>query len=85
VAIGVALATVTAPLVWWLWADMNLALSVGVSVLLASATATAVGVLLPWIFDQLRIDSAVGSGPLATVIQDLLSIWIYLTVAALLI
>jgi magnesium transporter len=85
VAIGLALATVTTPLVWWLWADTGLALSVGVSVFVASATATAVGVLLPWIFDQLRIDPAVGSGPLATVIQDLLSIWIYLTVAALLI
>jgi magnesium transporter len=38
---------------------------------------------LPWLFNSLRLDPAFGSGPLATVIQDLLSIWIYLSVTAL--
>jgi magnesium transporter len=38
---------------------------------------------LPWVFNALRLDPAFGSGPLATVIQDLLSIWIYLSVTAL--
>jgi magnesium transporter len=36
---------------------------------------------LPWLFDLAGIDPAFGSGPLATVIQDLVSIWIYLLVA----
>ena len=36
---------------------------------------------MPWLFDTIGIDPAFGSGPLATVIQDLLSIWIYLLVA----
>ena len=36
---------------------------------------------MPWLFDVIGIDPAFGSGPLATVIQDLLSIWIYLLVA----
>lgn len=36
---------------------------------------------MPWLFDMSGIDPAFGSGPVATVIQDLLSIWIYLLVA----
>jgi magnesium transporter len=37
---------------------------------------------LPWGLDRLGLDPAFGSGPLATVIQDLLSILIYFVVAA---
>ena len=83
VAIGLVLAVIAAPLVWWQWRDASLALSVGVSLFAASSMASAVGIALPWIFDRLTIDPAVGSGPLATVFQDLLSIWAYLYVAGL--
>jgi magnesium transporter len=83
VAIGAALAALIGPLVWWHWHDAHLAISVGVSVLAASSAATIVGIVLPWIFDSLNLDPAVGSGPLATVLQDLFSIWIYLLVASL--
>jgi magnesium transporter len=37
---------------------------------------------LPWALHRLGIDPAFGSGPLATVIQDLLSIMIYLAIAS---
>jgi magnesium transporter len=37
---------------------------------------------LPWALDSFAIDPAFGSGPLATVIQDLLSILIYFGIAA---
>jgi magnesium transporter len=40
-----------------------------------------VAITLPWILHTLGRDPAFGSGPLATVIQDLLSILIYLAVA----
>jgi magnesium transporter len=36
---------------------------------------------LPWLFNRLGLDPAFGSGPLATVIQDLLSVVIYLAIA----
>jgi magnesium transporter len=36
---------------------------------------------LPWILNRFGIDPAFGSGPLATVIQDLLSVIIYLKIA----
>jgi magnesium transporter len=79
-AIGLALAATAGPLVWWHWNDAGLALSVSLSVLAASSTSTATAMILPWLFDRLALDPAFGSGPLATVIQDLLSIWIYLYV-----
>jgi magnesium transporter len=41
--------------------------------------------VLPGLFDRLSIDPAFGSGPLATVVQDLLSILIYLGVAMLIV
>ena len=83
VAIGLVLAALSGPLVWWHWNDAGLAIAVGVSVLAASSTATIVAMALPWMFDSFALDPAFGSGPLATVVQDLLSIWMYLTVAAL--
>jgi magnesium transporter len=44
--------------------------------------ASAVALLLPWILNRLHKDPAFGSGPLATVVQDLLSIAIYLALAS---
>jgi magnesium transporter len=79
-AVGVALAAVATPIVWWHWHDRTLALSVGVSIVATCSTATVVAMVLPWFFDLYGIDPAFGSGPVATVIQDLLSIWIYLLV-----
>jgi magnesium transporter len=81
VIIGVALALATMPLVWWHWENAGLALSIGTSVFAATSTATGAAMLLPWLFDRFGFDPAFGSGPLATMIQDLLSIWIYLAVS----
>lgn len=41
---------------------------------------TIAAMLLPWLFDCFHVDPAFGSGPLATVIQDLLSILIYFAI-----
>jgi magnesium transporter len=80
-AIGLALAAVAAPLVWWRWGEADVALCVGLSVFAACSTATVAAMALPWLLDSFALDPAFGSGPLATVIQDLLSILIYLAIA----
>lgn len=80
-AIGVALAAVAGPLVWWRWASADVALTVALSVFGACSTATLAAMALPWVLDRYGFDPAFGSGPLATVIQDLLSILIYFGVA----
>jgi magnesium transporter len=82
-AIGAALAVIAGPLVWWRWGDPQVGLSVGLSVLAACSTATLAAMALPWLFDSFGLDPAFGSGPLATVVQDLLSIWIYLFITTL--
>jgi magnesium transporter len=59
------------------WGDERLALAVGVALFASCSIATALAMLLPAIFVRLGQDPAFGSGPLATVAQDLLSIVVY--------
>lgn len=47
--------------------------------------ASVVALVLPWLLTSIGRDPAFGSGPLATVIQDLLSIAIYLGLAHLIV
>ena len=53
----------------------------GIAIFAASSTATIAAMTLPWLLSRCGADPAFGSGPLATVIQDLLSILIYFVVA----
>lgn len=76
-AIGVALAAVSGPVIWWRWGDASVALTVSLSLAAASSVASLVAMALPWTFTRVGRDPAFGSGPLATVTQDLLSIVIY--------
>ena len=82
--VGVLLAAVMLPAIAWIWQDTALAVAVSVSVLAASTIATLLAMALPWLLQRLGHDPAFGSGPLATVLQDLLSIVIYLAAATLL-
>ncbi len=81
-AIGVVLGTFGGLLVWWRWEEADIALVVGLSVFAASSTATMAAMAIPWLLDTFDFDPAFGSGPLATVIQDLSSILIYFAIAA---
>ncbi|TAK44542.1 MAG: magnesium transporter [Betaproteobacteria bacterium] len=57
--------------------DARFAGAVASSIFAAGSIAAALGLLLPWLMVRLRLDPAYGSGPLATVIQDILSIVVY--------
>jgi magnesium transporter len=81
VCVGVALAAVFFPIGFWRWGDAGLVMAVALSILAACATANFVAMALPWLLHRVGIDPAFGSGPLATVIQDLLSIVIYLAIS----
>lgn len=63
------------------WGDTQIALAVAISLFAGCSIATVVAMMLPWVFQRFGTDPAFGSGPLATVIQDLLSIVVYLTIA----
>jgi len=61
---------------------LGLALTVGISVLLSMVIAASVGAMTPLIFDRLRIDPAVATGPIVTTSVDVLGILAYFLVAS---
>lgn len=63
------------------WGDLKLATGVGLALLASSLAATAIALALPWMFQRFGADPAFGSGPLATVLQDIFTIAIYFAVA----
>jgi magnesium transporter len=79
--VGAALALVFFPVALLWWGQADVALSVALSLLAACSIATLVAMLLPWVFHHFGSDPAFGSGPLATVVQDLLSILLYFVIA----
>jgi magnesium transporter len=81
--VGLILAAVMFPTISWLWHDVALAAAVSLAVLAASTVATLVAMALPYLLHRLGYDPAFGSGPLATVVQDLLSIVLYLAAVRL--
>ena len=78
--IGLGLAVPALFGVWAMVSDLSIALGVSVSLLVASMLASAIGLLLPWSLSRLRIDPAFGSGPVATIIQDVVTIVLYFVV-----
>lgn len=83
--IGSVVAIVALFGVWLAFGSIALALGVAVSLLLAGTLASALGLLLPWMLSRMRVDPAFGTGPVATIIQDVLTLVIYLTVMTALI
>jgi magnesium transporter len=63
------------------YGDGQVAVAVAVALFASCSIATTVAMLLPWLLQRLGRDPAFGAGPLATVIQDLLSIIVYFAVA----
>jgi len=82
--LGIALALVVFPFIW-LTFNASLAFAVSVALICASSVATSIGILLPSLLSRMGKDPAYGSGPVATIVQDLLSLLIYLSVISLLI
>jgi magnesium transporter len=77
ILLGVVLGALSALPIWLWLGDLRLALAVGLALLGAGAVATTIGFAFPWLLARLGRDPAFGSGPLATVIQDVLSLAIY--------
>jgi magnesium transporter len=66
--------------VWLVFGDPRLAAAVATAILAAGTMAAGLGLALPWWIQRSGRDPAFGSGPLATVIQDILSLFVYLGV-----
>jgi acyl dehydratase len=81
-AIGAALGILAVLGVWIGFGDWRIAVCVGISLFAAGALASAVGLILPWLLGRFGIDPALGSGPVATIVQDVLTLLVYFAVLA---
>lgn len=79
--VGLVLAAAALPAVWLVLGSAALGLTVALSLVAACSVATLVAMFLPWLMSRSGRDPAFGSGPLATVAQDLLSLVIYFLIA----
>ncbi len=82
VLIGLVLAVLSALFALAAFGSPDLAGAVGLSLLAACAVASGIGLLLPWLFARFGWDPALASGPIATVVQDVISLVIYFEAAA---
>ena len=75
--IGVVLALLAFPMVWLAFGEPRLAAAITLALAGASIVASGLGLVLPWLLARFGSDPAYGSGPLATIVQDVLSLLIY--------
>jgi magnesium transporter len=80
--IGLSLGAAAFPAIVLLFDDVRLAFAVCVSLAAAGTIATTTAIVLPWLLWRAGQDPALGSGPLGTIIQDVLSLLIYFTVVS---
>jgi magnesium transporter len=71
VMIGLILGLLSVPAALLGGFDFKTSIVVGTSILVAGTLATTIGLLLPWLLQRWGKDPAFGSGPLATIIQDI--------------
>lgn len=62
--------------------QLQIALSVSTAMFFTILLAGLVAIAIPWLLIRLKRDPALGAGPFATVIQDILSLVVYFAVAS---
>jgi magnesium transporter len=83
--LGLTLGCLAFPVVWLAFSSFGLAATVAVALAVASTISTVFGFMMPWLFARLGYDPALGSGPVATVVQDTFSLLTYFVVASILV
>jgi magnesium transporter len=83
--IGLVLALLAFPMIWAVFGELRLALAVSAALASASTVAAVLGLTLPWLLSRMGLDPAYGSGPLATIVQDVLSLLIYFAFVTLIV
>jgi magnesium transporter len=81
--IGAVLGAIAFLLVYFGFGDALLALAVALAIFVAGSLATLCGLFFPWLLWRAGLDPAFGSGPVATVVQDVLSLLIYFWIVQL--
>lgn len=67
------------------WSQPLLGVIVGTSMFFGIFAAVLIATLIPWVLKKLKTDPAMGSGPFATIVTDITTLFIYFSIASLLI
>ncbi len=82
--IALILATLLS-LVSFLWfGSFLMGIILGISLFLTVICASIIAIVIPWLLEKFKKDPAIGSGPFATIVRDVLSLVLYFSVALLL-
>jgi magnesium transporter len=76
-SIGLVASVITGMITYMWLSDINITTAVSISMFCAISSAPVVALIIVELFSLEHSDPAVGSGPIATVIQDTLSVLIY--------
>jgi magnesium transporter len=85
VFLGLVFGTITGSFAYLIFQSTGLALSIGISMAVTMAIAPIVALIVPTVLKRVHKDPAIGTGPFVTVIQDFLSLFIYFSVATMII
>ena len=61
--------------------NLTISLVLAISILVTIISAIITGIFIPYAFSKLRFDPANASGPIATILQDIISVSLYLFIA----
>ena len=67
----------------FLYHDPSLSLVVSLGLLIAVVSSILTGMMIPYYFSKLKFDPADASGPIATILQNILSLLIYFSIATI--
>jgi magnesium transporter len=65
-----------------LYSSIQLSSVVSASIFIAAIIAAAIAIALPLVFYKLNFDPAIPSGPFATVLSDITSVFVYFIIAS---
>lgn len=80
--IGTVIALGILGIAWFWFKEPVVAFTIGLSILIGSTVATILGMAVPYLLYTMKKDPAISGGPFATILQDILSLVIYFSVAA---
>lgn len=81
VIMGLLLSTALGGMSFYLHQDATISGILSISLLLAIMSSAVTGLVVPFLFNRFDLDPANASGPTATIIQDMVSVSVYLLVA----
>jgi magnesium transporter len=79
--LGLVISSAVFAITYFIYAQMIISWALSLAMFFAILSSVTTGLFIPYAFSKLRFDPANASGPIATIIQDLMSVTIYLLIA----